>query len=127
MLICSTRFLVRVAFDPIAVGAQELVLTWFTSTSGELQVVQDAIKVTKPNAMTGSQLQATAAAPVVNLQGANVCAPSRAVVVMPTTVGFVATITERRHDLSAQVPLSYSALTLSHVYNIHSRASRVNS
>jgi len=71
--------------------------------------------VGKAYTMTGPQLHAAIAAHVVNLQGSNVRASPRAVIVVPTTVGVVATPTELRHDLATQVPLSYRTLTLSHV------------
>jgi hypothetical protein len=81
--------------------------------------------VGKTYAMTGPQLHAATAAHVVNLQGSNVRASPRTVIVVPTTVGVAATPTELRHDLATQVPLSYRTLTFSHVYIIHSPVSSV--
>jgi hypothetical protein len=118
MLIRSPRFPVRISFDPVAVGAEELVLACNTSTRRQLQVLQDAIEMGKPYAMAGSQLRATTAAHMVILQGTSVCASVRAVIVMPMTVGIFATPSELLQNLETQVPLSYSALTLRHVYKI---------
>ena len=61
-----------------------------------------------------------AAGLVVNLQGSNVCASDRTVIVMPTTVGTRATSPELCLNLGGQNSLSFSALILRHVYIIHS-------
>ena len=79
----------------------------------------------KPCAVTGSQFRATAAVLVVNLQGLNVRASACTVIVMPSTVGIRATPPKHRYDLKAQNSLSFSALTLRHVYIIHSPANSV--
>ncbi len=80
----------------------------------------------KAHTMAGSQFRATTASHMVDLQGSNVRASPRAVIVAPATAGIAATFSEPRHDLGTQFPLSYSALTLSHVYTIHSSVSDVN-
>src|ERR1035437_8270082 len=118
MLIRSPRLPIRMAFDPIAVGAKQLVVARDTSERRSLQVFTDAIEMGQPYAMASSQFRATTAAHVVNLQGSNVRAPLCTVSVMPTTVGIATALSERRHDLATQYPLPYGALTLSHVYII---------
>jgi len=80
----------------------------------------------KTHTMAGSQFRATTASHMVDLQGSNVCASPRTVVVVPTTTGITATFSELRHDLATQFTLSDGALTLSHVYTIHSSVQDVN-
>jgi hypothetical protein len=108
------------AFDPVAVGAKQLVGARDTSKRRVLQVLTDAIEMGKTYTMAGSQFRATTASHMVNLQGSNVCASPRTVVVVPTTIGITATFSELRHDLATQFTLLYSAPALSHVYIIRS-------
>lgn len=75
--------------------------------------------------MTGSQLLATAAVLVVNLQGSNVCASPRTVIVLPTTVWISATPPKHRKYLEFQNSLSCGACTLRHVYVVHLPANSV--
>jgi hypothetical protein len=120
MVICPPRLLVFVAFDPVAVGAEELILACHASKCRIFHVFQDAIEMRKPHAMARPQFRAATSTNMVNLQGARVSAASRAVFVMPPTVGLLAAPSEFRQNLKTQVPLSYSALTFGHVYSIHS-------
>jgi hypothetical protein len=127
MLIRSPRLgPAPIAFDPVAVGAKQLVGARDASKRGVFQVCTNAIEMGKTYTMAGSQFRATTASHMVDLQGSNVCASPRAVIVVPATAGIAATFSELRHDLGAQFPLSYSALTLSHVYIIHSHVPGVN-
>jgi hypothetical protein len=83
--------------------------------------------MSKPGATPCSQLRATTAVLVVNLQASHVGASFCPVIVMPTTAGTCATPSELRLDLKSQFSLSYCALTFGHVYNIHTSALVVNS
>jgi len=125
MLIRPPRLLFRMAFDPVTVGAKQLVVACDTSMRRPLHVLANAIEMGKPYAIAGPQFRATTAARVVNLQGSNVCASTRAVVVTPTTAGIPATPSEFCQDLQTQSPLPYGALALRQVLNIHSAASGV--
>ena len=58
---------VPIAFDPVAVGAKQLVGARDTSKRGVFQVCTNAIEMGKTHTMAGSQFRATTASHMVDL------------------------------------------------------------
>jgi hypothetical protein len=90
MLKRSACLFVHAGFDPVAIGAEKLKTPWLSPYS---------IEARKPCIETGSTGFATSAVLMIELQGSNVVASTRAVIVMPTTVGTRATPPERFYVL----------------------------